>query len=118
EARFNEAGFTGCNLLASVYPQRADLPFFIVGAHYDSVPGTPGADDNASGVAALLELARWTGPDLVSADKSSCQLMLVAYDLEEYGFVGSFVHSRELQRARTELRGMISLEMLGYTDHR
>jgi Zn-dependent M28 family amino/carboxypeptidase len=118
EAPFSEAGFTGCNLLTRPYPQRADLPLLIVGAHYDSVPGTPGADDNASGVAALLELARCMGPHPASTDKPSCQLVLVAYDLEEYGFVGSFVHSREIQRARTELHGMISLEMLGYTDHR
>jgi Zn-dependent M28 family amino/carboxypeptidase len=117
EARFSEAGFTGCNLRARADPHGADLPLLIVGAHYDSVPGTPGADDNASGIAALLELARWMGHP-TSVDKPSCQLMLVAYDLEEYGFVGSFVHSRELQRAGTELRGMMSLEMLGYTDHR
>src|SRR5690348_13205153 len=82
EARFSEAGFTGRNLLARGYSQRADLPLFIVGAHYDSIPGTPGADDNATGVAALLELARWIGPRLSSANKPSCQLMLVAYDLE------------------------------------
>jgi aminopeptidase YwaD len=117
EARLSEAGFTGFNLLGRVQPQRADLPLLIVGAHYDSVPGTPGADDNASGVAALLELARWIAPRLASL-KPFCQLMLAAYDLEEYGFVGSFVHSRELQRAATALRGMISLEMLGYTDQR
>src|SRR5262249_25406460 len=69
EAHFREAGLTGLNLLARARPQRADLPLLIVGAHYDSVPGTPGADDNASGVAALLELARWLGPRLTSSDK-------------------------------------------------
>jgi aminopeptidase YwaD len=118
EMGFDEAGFVGTNLLARPSPHQADLPLLIVGAHYDSKPGTPGADDNASAVAALLELARWIGPLLASSDKSFCQLVLVAYDLEEYGFVGSFVHSREVQRAGTVLRGMISLEMLAYTDHR
>jgi Zn-dependent M28 family amino/carboxypeptidase len=116
-ARFKEADFVGSNLLARFYPQRADLPLVIVGAHYDSVPGTPGADDNASGVAALLEFARLTVLHLASSDKASCQLLLAAYDLEEYGFVGSFVHSRDVQRAGVNVRGMISLEMLGYTDH-
>lgn len=118
EVRFDEAGFVGTNLLARFLPRRADLPLFIVGAHYDSIPDSPGADDNASAVAALLELARWIQPQWVSSATRSCQLELVAYDLEEYGFVGSFVHSRDIQRVGTALRGMISLEMLGYTDLR
>jgi hypothetical protein len=118
EARFDEAGFAGTNLLARSFPHPVDLPLLIVGAHYDSIPGTPGADDNASAVAALLELARWIQPHLPSPGTGCCQLELVAYDLEEYGLVGSFVHSREIQRAGTVLRGMISLEMLAYTDHR
>jgi Zn-dependent M28 family amino/carboxypeptidase len=117
EGRFREAGFVGTNWLARPLPRQADLPLLIVGAHYDSVPGTPGADDNASAVAALLELAQWIRPHLASSEGCSCQLELVAYDLEEYGFVGSFVHSREIQRAGIPVRGMISLEMLAYTDH-
>jgi Zn-dependent M28 family amino/carboxypeptidase len=118
EARFDEAGITGTNVLARLLPPRADVPLFIVGAHYDSKPGTPGADDNASAVASLLELARWIHPRLASLNASSCQLELVAYDLEEYGFVGSFVHSREVQRSGVPVHGMISLEMLAYTDNR
>src|SRR5262249_1655662 len=46
------------------------------------------------------------------------RLHLVAYDMEESGFLGSAIHARELDRVGVELRGMISLEMLGYTDHR
>jgi aminopeptidase YwaD len=118
EMRFHEAGFAGTNLLARPLPRQADLPLLIVGAHYDSIPGTPGADDNASAVAALLELARWIGRRLPPPGARFCRLELAAYDLEEYGFVGSIVHSRELQRAGTNLHGMISLEMLAYTDHR
>ena len=57
EAAFQEADFSGTNLLTLPAPKQADLPLLIVGAHYDSLPTTPGADDNASGVAALLELA-------------------------------------------------------------
>jgi Zn-dependent M28 family amino/carboxypeptidase len=105
-------------VLARFSPPQADVPLLVVGAHYDSKPGTPGADDNASAVAALLELGRWIHPRLASLNASFCQLELVAYDLEEYGFVGSFVHSRELQRTGIPVRGMISLEMLAYTDNR
>jgi len=94
------------------------LPLLIVGAHYDSIPGSPGADDNASAVAALLELARWIGPRLRSGGPYRARLQLVAYDLEEDGLIGSFVHSGVLERAGTLLHGMIALEMLGYTDSR
>jgi aminopeptidase YwaD len=118
EASFEEAGFAGTNLLARPLPPQADRPLLIVGAHYDSIPGSPGADDNASAVAALLELARWIQPRFVASSTRFCQVELVAYDLEEYGFIGSFVHSRDVERASTALRGMISLEMLGYTDQR
>jgi Zn-dependent M28 family amino/carboxypeptidase len=94
------------------------LPLVLIGAHYDSVPDSPGADDNGSAVAALLELARFAGHAARSGGPCHARLQLAAYDLEEYGLVGSFVHSRDLQRANTLLRGMISLEMLAYTDQR
>jgi Zn-dependent M28 family amino/carboxypeptidase len=117
---FEEAGVQGTNLLVQspVQKESAGLPLLIVGAHYDTKPGTPGADDNASAIAALLELARWIAPRLASPDAGFFELLLAAYDLEEYGCLGSQSHSRELLRAGASLRGMISLEMLGYTDHR
>ena len=57
---FSHRGLTHTNLVLNLpaQPQFADRPPMIMGAHYDAVPGTVGADDNASGVAALLELAR------------------------------------------------------------
>jgi Zn-dependent M28 family amino/carboxypeptidase len=116
EHSFQEAGFAGINLLTRPWPDRPDLPLVIVGAHYDTVPHSPGADDNASAVAALLELAAWLGPRLGSAEGYRARLLLAAYDLEEYGLVGSFLHSRQVQRAGAPLRGMVSLEMLAYTD--
>lgn len=119
EHRVDEAGVTGVNLIAAPRSQPSDLPLLIVGAHYDSITGSPGADDNASAVAALIELAGRLGPDIASAPtRPTCQLKLVAYDLEESGLVGSYVHCREIQRSGTAVRGMISLEMLGYTDSR
>src|SRR5258707_11121653 len=59
EARFDWADSPGVSLLTQPLPDQADLPLFIVAAHYDSIPNSPGADDNASGVAALLETAPW-----------------------------------------------------------
>lgn len=86
----------------------------LIGAHYDAVPGTPGADDNATGVAALLELAR-----AFATEPARHPIQLVAFDLEEYGLVGSSgasEYAAQLRQQQQRLRLMISLEMLGYCD--
>jgi len=92
-------------------PGQATRPPILIGAHYDAVPGTPGADDNASGVAVLLELAR-----IFAAEPACYPLRLVAFDMEEYGLLGSAAYARELRQQNQRLRLMISLEMLGYCD--
>jgi len=95
------------------------MPCFVVGAHYDSVPGSPGADDNASGVAALLEIASvykpYKKPQHMSFEKGAHHVQFVAYDCEEDGLLGSAAHCRRLQQGGVEVLGMMSLEMLGYT---
>jgi Zn-dependent M28 family amino/carboxypeptidase len=83
----------------------------LIGAHYDAVPGTPGADDNATGVAALLELAR-----MFALEPLKYPVRIVAFDMEEYGLVGSSSYAAELRSQKQQLRLMISLEMLGYCD--
>lgn len=108
-------GTRGINLLTTPAPAGDGLPLLIVGSHYDSLPGTPGADDNASAVAGLLELAAWIGPCLACEAKPTARLLLAAYDQEEDGLVGSHHHSGTIAAA---VKGMISLEMLGYTNHR
>lgn len=118
ERRFDGGGIDGINVLTQPVPARDDLPLFIVGAHYDSVTGSPGADDNASGVAALLALADEIGSSRDAANRWTSRLQLAAYDLEEYGILGSWVQARELRQSAVLVRGMIALEMLGYTDHR
>lgn len=82
----------------------------VVGAHYDSVVGSPGADDNASGVAAMLEVAR-----ACRATPLAVPIEFVAYDQEENGLVGSRDHCDRLGRERDDVLGMLSLEMLGFT---
>jgi Zn-dependent M28 family amino/carboxypeptidase len=89
----------------------------LLGAHYDSVPGSPGADDNASGVAALLELSR-----LLKDDPAALAVRLVAFTNEEppYFFThrqGSMVYARRARERGDDIRLMLSLEMLGcYSD--
>ncbi len=82
----------------------------IVGAHYDTVPGSPGADDNSSAVALLLEVARnIRGVPLEST------VRLIAFSLEEYDFAGSAHYVNRLKKGGEETLGMISVEMVGFT---
>ncbi len=88
----------------------------VIGAHYDVNGLTPGADDNASGVAGLLELARFLAPRAAELPYS---LELVAYSLEEPPYfgtesMGSFIHARELVESKQTVELMISLEMIGF----
>ncbi|HIK03376.1 MAG TPA: M28 family peptidase [Trichormus sp. M33_DOE_039] len=99
------------NLPAQSTPKGQNLPPILIGAHYDGVPGTVGADDNATGVAVLLELAR-----KFAAQPAKYPLRLVAFDMEEYGLLGSADYADLLRRQQQPLRLMISLEMLGYRD--
>lgn len=86
----------------------------IVGAHYDVCGKQEGADDNASGVAGLLELSR-----LLKDSRLKKRIDLVAYTLEEPPFfrtesMGSYVHARSLADTKVAVTGMISMEMIGY----
>jgi Zn-dependent M28 family amino/carboxypeptidase len=84
----------------------------VVGAHYDTVPGSPGADDNASAVAALIELAGMLRGEPLP-------IRFVAFANEEVPYflgteMGSFVSARRSRERGEKLRAMLSLEMLGY----
>ena len=85
----------------------------ILGAHFDSVPGTPGADDNASGVAVLLEAAR-----LLSRARLRSEVLFCAFNLEELNMIGSSYFANKLKSADAKVDAMVSLEMVGYTDSR
>jgi Zn-dependent M28 family amino/carboxypeptidase len=97
------------NLPCQAESVHVSLPPILIGAHYDTVPGSPGADDNATGVAVLLELAR-----MFAAEPGKYPLRLVAFDMEEYGLMGSISYAAKLKQEQQPLRLMISLEMLGY----
>lgn len=89
----------------------------LVGAHYDSVFGCPGANDNASGVAALLDLARW-----FAEQQPSRTLRFVAFVNEEpplfqTGAMGSLVYARRARQRGDRIVAMLSLETIGsYSD--
>lgn len=86
----------------------------IIGAHYDVCGDSEGADDNASGVVGLLELAR-----LLSKEKLNYRIDFVAYSLEEPPFfrtkqMGSYIHANYLFKNKTSVKGMICLETIGF----
>lgn len=112
EQSFEVGGRRFRNLIARFGPAEGDL--LVIGAHYDSCGDTPGADDNASGVAGLLELAR-----LLALNAPARPVELVAYTLEEPPFfrsddMGSVRHARRLHEQGRRVRLMLSLEMIGY----
>jgi Zn-dependent M28 family amino/carboxypeptidase len=102
------------NIIASYNPQKKRR--LVVGAHYDVAGDQPGADDNASAVAGLLETAR-----IIFTNKPALDFRIdfVAYCLEEppfFGsdFMGSYIHAKSLHDAKADVIGMICYEMIGY----
>jgi hypothetical protein len=100
------------NVIAEYGPETLDV--VVIGAHYDTAGDQPGADDNASGVAGLLELGR-----LLSGVQLQSKVLLAAYVLEEpphfrTGDMGSAVHAKSLRQRGASVKLMISLEMIGY----
>ena len=88
----------------------------VVGAHYDVCGEQEGADDNATGVVGLLELAR-----MLQGKKLNYRIELVAYTLEEPPFfrtkqMGSYIHAKSLKDNNIDVYGMVCLEMIGYFD--
>ena len=106
-----------CENLEVVLPGRsAPGEIVLAGAHYDTVRGSPGADDNASGVAALIEIAR-----ALRGARLARTVKLVAFVNEEppffyWGEMGSKVYARAARRRGDDIRIMLSLEMLGCYD--
>lgn len=113
-----DAGGHRCeNLEISIAGTDRPAEIILAGAHYDSVLGSPGADDNASAVAALIELAR-----LLRGASPRRTIRLVAFVNEEppffyFGDMGSRVYARAARARDDDIRLMLSLEMLGcYSD--
>ncbi len=102
------------NLEAELTGSEPSAGTVVLGAHYDTVPGTMGADDNASGVAAALELAR-----LMKGSKFHKTIRFVFFVNEEPPFfqtgqMGSLVYAKNLRQERVPVSAMISLETLGF----
>lgn len=102
------------NIEAEVRGNRRPDDIIVIGAHYDSVQGSPGANDNASGVAAMLALAR-----VFSKAAPARTLRFVAFTNEEpplfqTAYMGSLVYAKRSREHGEQIRLMLSLETIGY----
>ncbi len=115
---YEVAGVTCANIEVEIPGSDQADEIVIVGAHYDSVDGSPGANDNATGVAAVLALNR-----LLAEKKASRTLRFVAFANEEPPFfqsshMGSLVYARHCRKRGEKVVAMLSLETIGYySDH-
>mgnify|MGYP003580861479 CR=1 FL=1 len=110
---FSYRGKTFRNLIGRQGDDQRGGSMIVLGAHFDSVQGTPGADDNASGVALLLEAAR-----LLARARLRSQVLFCAFNLEELNMIGSSYFVKKLKSAGAKIAAMISLEMVGYANPR
>ncbi len=93
------------SLAGTVCPETS----FIVGAHYDTVGGSPGADDDASGVAGMLEAAR-----VLSSESFPATIEFVGFSFEEEGLIGSELMAMKSSAAGKDIAGVLVLDMIGY----
>jgi Zn-dependent M28 family amino/carboxypeptidase len=116
---FDFRGTTYNNVVGRLPGSDPDLPALLVGAHFDTVSNTPGADDNASGVAVMLEVARHA-----AGLEPQRPLEFVGFNLEEpQDFVGTYRvgssrFAGQARRRKQRYAGALVLEMVGYTDRR
>ena len=114
DARFDNVtadnGQTLPNVIADLPGTGCSEKVFVVGAHYDTVNTTPGADDDASGVAGMLEMAR-----VLRSRPLPMTVRFVGFAFEEIGLLGSRQMATQLADAGTDVVGMVSLEMIGFT---
>jgi len=118
---YNYHDFTVANIVAELESSANPTRTYLLGAHYDSVWGTVGADDNASAIAVQLETARELKYALAGKELN-VGVRFVSFPLEEppvYGtrYMGSKVYAKQAKKEKQRLDGMLCLEMVGYTCH-
>jgi Zn-dependent M28 family amino/carboxypeptidase len=115
--RFEAAGFTverhdygtGVNVIGVRMGSATPAERVLIGAHYDHIEGCPGADDNASGVAGVLEAAR-----VLSMASYARTLVVACWDEEERGLIGSEAYAARARAASETIVDYFNFEMIGY----
>jgi len=106
---FVHQGDTGVNIIATLQGQSENPDVYLIDGHYDTVITSPGADDNASGTAGMLEAMR-----VLSQFNSKHSIRFIGFDKEELGLRGSRFYAAQLPNDHN-IAGMINFEMIGYT---
>ncbi|MCP9438802.1 MAG: M28 family peptidase, partial [Nitrospira sp.] len=113
---FDAMGGLHRNVIGTLHPTTTSMeetqPPLILAAHYDTVEGSPGADDNASALAVLIEVAH-----RIRSAGLRQPLQFIAFSLEEEGLIGSQTYTAQLIASRQSLHGAIVLECVGYASH-
>lgn len=107
---YNSSDNVNATLTGQVYPDE----YVIIGGHYDSYTGglqEPGADDNASGTAGVMETAR-----ILSQFEFERSIVFCAFSAEEYGLYGSEAYASRAQQQEMNILGYINLDMIGYNE--
>jgi hypothetical protein len=102
-------GYTGRNILGDIRGISEENNLIVNDAHYDSVANAPGADDNGSGIAGMLEVAR-----ILSEYPASKSIRFIGFDLEEAGLIGSVRYVEGGQLPSETIQSVINFEMIGY----
>jgi Zn-dependent M28 family amino/carboxypeptidase len=118
EETYTAADHEVSNIIAEIKGTERPDEIILVGAHYDTIEDTPGADDNASGIAGLLEMFR-----LLSGSRYRKTVRFVAFTLEEPPFfttelMGSMQHAASCKKKKLNIELMVCLEMLGVGSRR
>lgn len=112
---FQALGGTYHNVIGTALPDTGtfqSIPPLILAAHFDTVPGSPGADDNASALAVILAVARQ-----VRSMKLARPIRFIAFNLEEESLLGSLAYTALLRTNREAIHGALVLECVGYASH-
>ena len=112
---FQALGDAYHNVIGTAIPDTGPFqsaPPLIVAAHFDTVQGSPGADDNASALTVLLHVARQ-----VRAMRLVKPIRFIAFNLEEENLLGSSAYAARLRKNREAIQGAIVLECVGYASH-
>lgn len=120
-SRFTELGYAverhdygeGVNVIGTLLGTVRSDEVVIVSAHYDTIVNSNGADDNASGVAAVLESAR-----LLSTGKHERTLIVACWDQEEPALTGSYMYANRAKENKTQIQVAYVFDEIGYVDHK
>lgn len=111
-AQYDTFSSTGKNVIGTKVGTHFPNKYYVVCGHFDDMPsGTtaPGADDNASGTAAVIELAR-----ILSKSNPQYTIKFIGFDEEEQGLVGSIYYATQARNRNDTIMAVINLDMIGY----